>query len=334
MFFYGMSIAFSTCIAYVWLMEMWSGKSASPLNLNQLMHSLGRTVGPLLLAVFIVSNKSEAQKDESIASGLFYPSVMTATVSLALALLFWLLLNKMSYSSTIKHKDSTQHLTSSRHRTEVRTHTRRYYYTVFISGLVAVCFAAHVNTSTVGLLPKFLMSSNPGVISKSLAASMSSVVAISTACGQVTGVILQAKVNPSPAAFTCLVLAAISSTMLLLFAASDQLTVVWIALVILGLGISCTYSSILCLIHCKITFSDWESGAVSFAGMSLIVVINLVSGSLIEEHPVSIMIINLCCTAVTFIALIILVKIKDADMPEIETDEPDVTKKSKTEQSA
>ena len=311
---------------HAWLLQMWASRSGPAMNALQFSSSIGNIIGSLMMSLFLSEHHAipAAEKEDNVTTDSpqnVSTSLDTSPNNVVIPFVIYALLQWTSAVALIisffwmRYQPPKQDLKTSGSDDGEDVHddsiiapsiSRRKYYVTLTIGILLLGAYIHVQNNTSILMPKFLISVNPSRISQASAARMLSFVFTASAVGQVIGAVVTSRVQIVVVLLTCLFIVALGLLLLLAFASTSHLLVVWIALMLLGIGKSCVIPSIYCLINNKIPVSDRVCAVLNLSGSLVEGLMNLLTSSLVESQPLFLLIVDLISISVCFVLLFIL----------------------------
>ena len=280
-------------VTNAWIVQLWSHKSYRFLQTIYFVNIITAMIATLIIAPFLSQrNKNQLVHGTRIA----VPFSTTAAMLLFIALLFLITRSCMTneeVSGIIRPEEVGEKIPTS----------RSFTFVAILTCCLTNCLMT-VFLNTITYLPKFL-TANPAIDSQTAAFMLSATQASTVMTGGL-GIFAAARVRGKTIISSVITVLTIGN-LLMLFFARLSVTWTWISCLLMGFGCSSIIPSILSLVSEKMTVDDSICSLLISTGNLTFMLASAILGTLIDQHAVVFLAINLTCLLVAPVFLFLFV---------------------------
>lgn len=296
------------------ILEMWEEKSNPFMQGMYFACAIAHSLSPLILTPFLSPDHRQLDSDDSTQtsnstltktqeSRIWIPFFLMASILWMAAFLFILLFFLRPYRQPNRESREVKTTADQVNLVGVRE-SQLGYWTIVLLGCVLICCYATVQILFLQFFAKFGISTALN-LSKATATLMTSVCAASYAvcCG--LSIIVATRISVRSMLSVTMPLVLIGNILLASFANTSEL-MVWISLIVIGVGFSSTIPAIYSYLEQKINVTDFVCGLFLFSSSISSIAATTIFGHFIESYPFIFVYFNIIGLSVSCLILFFL----------------------------
>lgn len=290
--------------ANAWMLEMWQDAANPLMQALHFVSAMARTVAFLSVPWFLSDTTHFRPSRISIPYSV--ASIMLSMAGTALFTLYYIMpyeepqrpaLDEERHISTLAATLSSENVSLPQPDSPTRR-MLKVVVMVLIASLIVV-FSSGINHMMALFVPSFALTIGYRKADSSL---MSGVYQGSFAIGRLFCSILALKLDALTMLLTCFSLLVFGNVLLMQFADNSE-TMIWIAIVVLGLGCSSNYASTFVLLEQRINVTNSVSACLVFSSYLAATFLPLILGLQLHQHPFIFVYLNLASVSICFLLL-------------------------------
>ena len=317
--FVGLFAAAIDVASNAWMLEMWQEGTNSLMQAMYLMFAIGQALGPVIVEPYLSDDRKNDDKKSEIdinmqnvtaislqeqhlntSTRIIVPFAVSCIIMSGGMIAVFLLRTFMAYQSPGKEPidDVSEGDESPNKERNIviasikqASISRCRFLLLVLLGSLFFAFHSGVRYNTLTFIPKFAKMSQLQ-LSKSTASYMVSVFTGSYAVARAFSILIAAKVPVRDMLFVNLMLIGAGNVLLAIFSNTWEL-MIWLSLVILGVGHSSVIPGIYAFMEEKVRVTNFVCGSFSFFSTTASVFTTILLGNLIESNPFVFLYINL-----------------------------------------
>ena len=315
-----------------WMLEMWQEDSNTFMLAMSFLLAIGQAVGPFIVTPFLSVTEEFIPENQTITSKSSIRIISSSRIAIpffitgAIHILSAAVLLAMYYKSPFQQEIRTLH--SGKKRTVVMTPTdddsheeecreqdeedtdvmpsssKCYRIMIIIGGIILSVFYMNTEMNDLTYLPQFLVHLDPPIDKVTATLMISTLYAVFAATfGLTIFISIKVSVRYMLYAYFCLILC--GNILLAMFASTSQ-TMIWLSVVILGMGHSSVSPGIFAFLEQRINVTNAVTGLLMACAAAFSIIMTLVLGHHLEGSPFILIYSNLSSLSICVAVLIAL----------------------------
>lgn len=285
-----------------WMLEMWQ-EAASPYMLGMyFVTSLGRSLALFSISPFL------SDPHNHIPSNLRVPYTTIAIILCSVAIIVFATYWTRPYVQPQRNESGDERqistleacLARDENNNEATSSRSKWKHRLIVTmGCLIMCFGVNVKNLISFFLPSFIIDIGLGNEKGSVLAG---VFQASYSVSRLVGAFIALRVPVKIMLLACFVLLVGGNVSLLIFAHSSE-PMVWTAILILGMGMSCVEAGTYCMLEQMIDVTNIISGSLVFSGSMASVIMTIVLEFTMEQYPFLFVYMNIFSIVVCLLTL-------------------------------
>ena len=320
---FGFSIAGLDVAGNAWILEIWQEGANPYMQGLHFSYAIGMTIAPLIAEPYLspevrrqnatiisvdngttaeffnLTNATSAADVIASESRIAIPfAICSLSLTLAAILLFTLYFTS-PYTESLRTASQAKIISSGRHladRDEEASNLipvetpKEYFFKIVILGSCLLCFYCGIELNTFTFLQDFVVYSDLR-LTKSTGAYMLSVLSATFAACRGISIFVATRVKTTHMLYTNMLLIGTGNVILLIFGNSNE-QLLWLGLIIIGIGCSCVFPGIYSFLEERINVTNSVCGCFMFTSSIATTTNPILVGYFIESMPMIFVYIN------------------------------------------